>query len=251
VLLVIALSWGYETARHPRDWRSAEVLLDAELRAHPGYYMPAAYKIYAIHLPLRLYDDAIETAGNITQPQIRKLMTDLIHAHQAARVDAVATGNPKKAIELLWVLFADLKQSPVEHKWNSSIYNLWITVNRLFTEQWTYLYKRFPDDVLVNYNAGLLMMTLQRYPDAIVHLHAATMSQQLPESLRGPAFQNLGLALFGNGQILEAESALLTALKFPPIETRIHCLLAVIYKRTGRASEEARAQASCPNAPAR
>jgi len=249
LLLVIALSWSYQTVLHPRDWRGAEALLDTELRAYPGYYMPAAYKIYGLQLPHGLHDDAIETANRITPPQIRKLMIDLINAHQAVHIDAVATDNPQKAIGLLWELFFDLKQPPVQFQWNPSIYNLWESMNGLFVDQWKYLYKRFPDDALVNYNAGLWMVNVRKYTDAIVHLRAATQSQRLPDSMRATAFQNLGLAYLASGHIADAESALVTALNQPQPDIRVHCLLAMVYKQTGRLDEAAGAGSRCRNAP--
>src|SRR6185503_8486642 len=68
LLLIIALTWTAQTAKHPLDWRSPEVLINNDLRAYPGYSMPAAYKIFDIQLPQRLYGDAIKTAGSIANP---------------------------------------------------------------------------------------------------------------------------------------------------------------------------------------
>ena len=50
ILLVIALLWGFQTIERPRDWR-LETLFDADLRAYPGYYMPAMYEINYVQLP--------------------------------------------------------------------------------------------------------------------------------------------------------------------------------------------------------
>jgi Flp pilus assembly protein TadD len=101
----------------------------------------------------------------------------------------------------------------------------------------------------VNYNAGLWMMNIRNYKEAIVHLRAATKSQRLPDSLRGAVFEHLGLALLGSGQVAEAESSLFAALKQPQPNMRVHCLLAMIYKQTGRLEEAARAGTQCLNAP--
>ena len=249
LLLVIALSWGIQTVKHPLDWRSPEALIDTEFQAYPGYYMPAGHKIFDVQLPKGLYADAIETANSIAVPQVRNLMIKLVKADFAVHVDAVSTGNPQKAIGLLWELFLDLKQRPVQANWNSPIHNLWDTTRGLFENQWKYLGKHFPDDALVHYNAGLWMVNVQKYNDAIVHLRAATASQRLPESVRGAAFHNLGLALLASGQIVDAESALLAALKQPQPDMRVNCLLAMIYKQTGRFEEGARAGTKCINAP--
>jgi Flp pilus assembly protein TadD len=67
--------------------------------------------------------------------------------------------------------------------------------------------------------------------------------------VRGTAFQSLGLALLGSGQIVEAESSLLTALKQPQPDMRVHCLLAMVYKQTGRLEEATRAGTKCLKAP--
>jgi Tfp pilus assembly protein PilF len=121
----------------------------------------------------------------------------------------------------------------------------------LFEGQWKLLGERFPGDPIVNYNAGLWMMDIRNYKEAIVRLRAATESPRLPEALRGAAFEHLGLALLGGGQVAEAESSLLTSLKQPQPNLRIHCLLAMVYKQTGRLEEAGRAGTECLNAPDR
>jgi tetratricopeptide (TPR) repeat protein len=248
LLLIIASLWGFQTAERPRDWRSPQVLIGTEVRAYPGYYMPAGYEIFDVQLPQGSYDDAIRTANSITVPEARNILIKLIKAHHAVHVEAVSTGNSQKAMEPLQELFLALKQRPVESSWNTTLYNLWSAIRGKFEDQWTYLGKHFPDDALVHYNAGLWMVDVQRHKDAIMHLRAAIDSQRLPESVRGTAFQNLGLALLLSGQIVEAESALLAALKQPQPDMRIHCLLSMIYRQTSRPEEAARAGTECANA---
>ncbi len=249
LLLVIAATWTAQTAKHPLDWRSPEVLVNNDLRAYPGYSMPAAYKIFDIQLPQKLYGDAIETANSIADPLTKDALVKLIKAHQAVHVESASTGSPQNAIALLWELFHALKQKPAQSAWDPSLYNLWQTISVFFEVQWLDLGQQFPDDALVHYNAGLWMVNVHNYKDAIVQLRAATGSQRLPESLRGAAFQNLGLALLGTGQFAEAESSLLAALKQPQPDMRIQCLFAMLYKQTGRMEEAARAGTLCLNAP--
>ena len=249
LLLVIAITWTGQTVKHPLDWRSPEALIDNELRAYPGYSIPAAYKIFDVQLPQRFYGEAIETAGSIANTQIKDAMVTLIKAHQAVHVESASTGNTQNAIALLWELFHALKQRPAQSRWDPSMYNLWETIDYLFESQWKYLGQHFPDDALVHYNAGLWMMSDGKYADAIMHLRAATESQHLPESLRGTAFEKLGLALLGIGQPAEAESSLLAALTQPQPNLRVHCLLAMVYKQTGRLEEGRRAGIQCLNAP--
>jgi Tfp pilus assembly protein PilF len=80
-------------------------------------------------------------------------------------------------------------------------------------------------------------------------LRAAAESRLLPDALRGRAFEKLGLSLLATGQYADAEVALLAALKQPRHDARTQCLLATVYKRTGRLEEAARAEAQCINAP--
>jgi len=249
LLLVIALSWGFQTAQHPRDWRSPETFIGTAYRAYPGFYLPAGHIIIGTQLTHALYDDAFETANTIAIPQARDLMIKLIKAHRAVHVDAVSTGNPQKAMTPLLELFIDLKQPPVQSKWNAPIHNLWETTRASFEDQWKFLGEQFPDDPIVNYNAGLWLMDIRNYKEAVVRLRAATESRRLPESLRGAAFERLGLALLGNGQFADAESAWLAALKQPQPNLRVHCLLAMLYKQTVRLEEATRAGTLCLNAP--
>jgi tetratricopeptide (TPR) repeat protein len=249
LLLVVAISWTAQTIKHPLDWRDPQVLIDNELRAYPGYAMPAAYKIFDVLLPRGLYGDAIEAAGTIANPQIKDAMVKLIKAHYAVHVGSTSTGNPQNAMALLWELFHALKQRPAQSTWDPSMYNLWETIRDLFEKQWKYLSQRYPDDAVVHYNAGLWMVEVRNYQEAIGHLRAASESKRLPQSLRGPALERLGLALLGTGQFAEAESSLLAALKQPQADARVHCLLAMLYKRTGRLEEAARAGNQCLNAP--
>jgi len=76
---------------------------------------------------------------------------------------------------------------------------------------------------------------------------AATDSQRLPESARGTAFKNLGLALIGAGDVAAAEAPLRAALEQSPPDFRAYCSLSEVYKRTGRLEEAARAAADCRN----
>ena len=248
LLLIIALSWAYQTFERPRDWSSGDAWINAEVRAHPGYYMPAGHKIYDMLLPKGLYDDAIETANGVTVPEARNLLIKLVSAHHAVHVDAVSTGDPRKAIEALDELFLEINREPAQYQWNAPIHNLWKAVRGRFLSEWTYLVGHFPDNALVHYNAGLWMVRVRIYEEAVQHLRLATTSRRLPESMRSKAFENLGLALLGDGQVAEAESSLLAALKQPQPNQRIYCLLQGIYAQTGRTDDAAHAETECSNA---
>ena len=249
LLFAIALPWGFQTMERPRDLRSFEAMVDADLRAYPGYYLPAAYKIVGAQLPQGLYRDAMKTANSITFPVFRDIAVNFVEADYAVHVGAIASGKPQEAMNLLWKLGLAFKQLPVQAKWNTPMQGVWLYCHNRLVFECEHLAKHFPDDILVHYNAGLWMVDARKYKEAVAHLRVATESRRLPESVRGTAFQNLGLALLGSGQIAEAEFSLLTALKQPQPDMRVYCLLAMVYKQTGRLEEAARAETSCLNAP--
>ena len=249
LLFVIALAWGYQTAERPHDWRSFEAVIDADLRAYPGYYMPAFQKIIWVQTPQRLYRDASETASSIADPEIRNIMLAEVRADYAVNGAALATGKPREAMVLLQNLGLMLKRPPAQTKWNLPVSQVWKFYRSTFPALWGQLVKQFPNDAFVRYSAGLNMLNIPEYEkDAVAHLRAAVESQNLPESVRGDALKNFGIALLDNGQIAEAETQLHAALKQPQPDMRVYCLLSAIYKHTGRFDEAARAEAICPPA---
>ena len=245
LLLIIALPWGFQTFERPRDWRSFEALVDTDLRAYPGYYVPAFQKITGIQLRRGLNRDAGETASRITDPETRNIMIDLIKADYAVRANAVDTGNPRNAMNFLENLALALKQPPVQIKWNAPMYYVWGACGEILGNQWESLVEHFPGDVVVRYNAGLWLLYIQEYKRAAVHLYVATESQRLPESVRGTAFYSLGLALINNGYTVKAETMLRAALEQSQPDLRAYCMLSQVYKQSGRLEEAARAEASC------
>ena len=245
LLLVIALAWSFQTVERPRDWRSFEAMVDTDLRVYPGYHMPAMHKIVVICLDQALYNDANETANRVADPVFRNILIEIIRADYAVRVKTITTGKPQEAMSLLWKLGIDLKQRPVQTKWDSTINYFWEKGILVLTLEWYSLSVHFPDDVSVRYNAGLSLLNVHKYEEAAVHLRAATESQHLPESVRGTAFYSLGLALKNSGQIAEVEAPLRAALEQSPPDLRAYCLLSKVYKQAGRLEEEARAEAIC------
>ena len=245
LLLAFALSWGWQTIERTRDWHDFEVLVDADMRAYPGYYMPAVYKITSFQLPRGMYREATDTANRITTPELRDIMLGIVRIHHGGDADAVATGKLQEAMVLLWKLAHDNKQPPVQAQWNSPINNLWQRMPSLLATEWKYLAERFPDDVSVRYNAGLWMLDAQRYQDAAAYLRYATESQRLPVTMRGIAFESLGVALMNSGHVAEAETPLHAALEQTPPDSRAYCSLTEVYKQSARFEEAARAEANC------
>jgi tetratricopeptide (TPR) repeat protein len=244
LLLVIALLWGLQTVQRPHDWRSLGALIDTDVRAYPGYYMPAEHKIIDVQLKRGLRREAIETANSISDPDARNIMIELIKADYAVQVVTAATGNPQEAMTLLWKLELDIKL-PAQANWNPALNSFWGRVGFALITEWEYLAKQFPDAAPVRYNAGLWLLKVHKYKDAIVHLRAAAESKLLPESARGTALRNLGLALIGSGDVAAAEVPLRAALAQSPPDFRAYCSLFDVYKRTARLDEAARVEADC------
>jgi hypothetical protein len=160
LLLVIALSWGFQTMERSHDWRSYETLVDTDLRAFPGYSMPAMYKT-DIQLSQKLIPEAAKTAAGITMPEVKNSMIKLVKAHQAVN-DSIFTGDPRHAMESLVDFAGDLKQFPVQAQWNTSLKIIW-RINRKYLEfEWQKLARYFPDDVLVQNNAEASLSNIRK-----------------------------------------------------------------------------------------
>jgi Flp pilus assembly protein TadD len=139
----------------------------------------------------------------------------------------------------------DLKKTPEQAQWNAPISIIW-KINRAYLEfEWQNLVKRFPNEVLVPYNAGLSLFAIKDNTGAITYLRAAIGSQRLSESMRGGAYKTLGLALVKAGQIAEAEASLRAALEQSPPDMEAYCLLSDVYKQTGQLDEAAHAEVEC------
>ncbi len=243
ILLVIALAWGFQAAERTRDWRSFEVLMDTDFRAFPGYSMPAMYKT-DIQLSKGMFREAGETANSITIPEVKSTMVKLVNAHQAV-TDSPAIGNPHNAMSILLEFDRDLQQMPLQAQWNTPVGIIWRINRKYLRVEWQNLVKRFPHDVLVRYNAGLSLFAIQDNEGAVIHLLAASGSEQLPESLRGETFKTLGLALMKSKRAAEAEVPLRKALEQSPPDLSAYCVLAELYKQSNRLEEATRAEAGC------
>ena len=245
ILLVIALVWGFQAAERTRDWRSFEALVDADFYAFPGYSMPAMYKS-DIQLSKGLIREAAETAAGITTPEVRNNMIKLVQAHQAVTT-ADTIENAHDAMAILMDFGVDLQQTPLPAQWNSPIGNIWRVNRKYLGYEWQKLVQHFPQDMLVQYNAGSSLLGIRNYEDAIIYLRAATESQRLAESLRGKAYTHLGRALLEHGHAVQAEAALRSALQQSPPELSAYCSLAEVYKQAHRLNEADTAERECQN----
>ena len=243
ILLAIGLAWGLQAAERTRDWRNFEVLVDADFHAFPGYSMPAMYKS-DIQLSKGLIREAGETAAGITNPEVRNSMIKLVKAHQAV-TDADTVENADDAMAILLNFGLDLQQTPIQAQWNSPIGNIWRVNRKYLGYEWQKLAKRFPEDMLLRYNAGSSLLGIRSYEDAIIYLRTATESQRLSALLRGTAYKNLGRALLESGHAAAAEAPLRAALEQSPPEWSAYCSLAEVYTRSSRFEEAASAEAGC------
>ncbi len=244
ILAVIASAWGLQTIERPRDWQNTDALFDSDLRAFPGYYVPAAFKVIFNQLPQGLYREAAETAGNISNREIRDVMTELVKTDYAVHVTAAGTGKAEDATWLLWKLGQEIKL-PDQAGWDPVIKGVWEIIGGAVVDEWKSLSREFPDDEAVHYNAGLWLLKVGKYEDAAVQLRAATESQRLAEAVRGAAYKNLGIALLAAGNVAGAEMPLGAALLQAHPDLSAYCPLAVVYRRTGRIGEALHAEAEC------
>jgi hypothetical protein len=242
LLLVIVLAWGTQTFERPREWRSEEVLVDTELHAYPGHYLPAFQRIW-VQLRLGMYSDAIETSNRIELPEFRNTMNGMIQATYAVR--SATTGKPDEAMAALQNFEIAINQLPIESNWNAPMRYVRERCKDVLELKWARLAEQFPNDALVRYMAGLWKLNANNYKDAATHLRAAVDSQFLPESTRGAAFKNLGLALMGSENVAEAEVPLRVALQQSPPDFQAYCILVDLYKKTGRSKEAASAESDC------
>ena len=244
LLVLIALSWSFQTVQRPRDWRSSQTLVETDLRAYPGYYLPALFEIKVYQMPDGLLREATATAQSVTSPVAREVLNGLIQAY-VATANSASTGWPQEAMARLWNLSLNLMQTPAPAKWDTPMLFFWDESRNMLADLWEYLSKQFNDDALVHYNAGLYLLNTHKPDFALPHLRTAAESQRLPESLRGTAYLNLGTALNKVGRFTDAETALNTALAQSPPDTRAHCLLAEIYRNTGHIEQTNKAEADC------
>jgi tetratricopeptide (TPR) repeat protein len=244
ILLLIALSWGWQTIQRPTDWHSLEALIDADVRAYPGYYIAAQHKIIDVQLKKGLRREALKTANTISDPAARNIMTELIRVDYGVKEIAVATGNPQGAMTLLWKLEQDINP-PIEAKWNPALSNFWGRVGFALINEWEFMAKQFPAAAPVHYNAGLWLLKVHKYEEAVIHLRTATESPTFPASARGTALKNLGLALIGSGDMAAAEAPLRAALEQTPPDFRAYCGLEKIYQHADRLDEALHAGTEC------
>ena len=245
LLLLVALPWIYHTVERPRDWRSFDLLVEADVRAYPEYFMAASCKVLYVQLTHGLYRDARETASHIAVTEVKNMILKQIDAEYAVYVDAAANGKADTAMARLRDFGRVLQQRPMQARWDLSMKRIWGRGEQALAELWQMLAQEFPSDMSVHYNAGLSLIGIHSYEAAAAHLRAAVDSQRLPDFVRGSAYKNLGVALLNSGHAAAAEVALRAALNEPHADVAAYCSLAEIYRRAGRSDEAAHAETEC------
>lgn len=245
ILLVIALPFLFQTINRPRDWQSFDSLIEIDLQAYPGYFMPAVYKILDTQIPANKYREASTTASHISTHEMKETMLKLV---DTISIVVTPSSDPSEAIGALGNLGAALEQPPLQARWNTPMLLALDKNKDVVTLAWNSLSGRFPGNAVAHYNTGLWMLNTRKLEGALVHLLAASRSRYLPEHMRGAALKNLGLAMMRTGRVADAEAPLLAALEQAQPDNQAHCLLAEIYGRTGQQEKKAYAESNCRNA---
>jgi len=148
ILLLIALPWAMQTVERPRDWRSYETLIEADLHAYPGYYFPLFQNIERL-VSMGNYNEAREMADNIKDAEVRNIVIKLVEGAYAVAVDAVRTGDPRNSLARLQELGGLLKQPLVQAQWNTPLFSFWLSGRNILSAEWETLARNFPEDASV------------------------------------------------------------------------------------------------------
>lgn len=191
------------------------------------------------------YKNAEETANSSSHTAARNIALKLNQAIRAIHTHETAN-QPQEALKPLQELESLLNQPiTLENKWNPVLEGMVYASLNLLVWEWDELARRFPENEMVRYRAGLYLISVGREEYAVDHLRAAAGSPRLPADLRGSAYRNLGAALMAFRPAAEAEALLRAALEQSPPDWQAACLLAEVYKRTSRMMEAMRASSDC------
>jgi len=244
MLTTVMAAFCYQTIERPSDWRSEIAHVSMDVAAYPGHYLPAFQKIWW-QLRLGQYGDALGTANGISDKSFRAILVGMIQASYAVNYRVETTGRPDQAVDALQKFELALQTMPAQSKWNPSMRYVRDRAQYVLSLKSARLAERFPDNALVRYQTGLRKLAVGNYQDAVKHLRAALMLQQLPASLLGNTHKSIGVALLESKYIAEAEAPLHAALEQSPPDLQAYCLLSSVYKQTGRFVEAKRAEDDC------
>lgn len=145
ILLLIALPWIFQTMERPRDWRSYDALVEADLHAYPGYYSPIFQSVEKA-LSQGQYRAARELAVGISDQEIRDIVVQLVDGAYAVAVESVQSGDPRNAMARLQALDPLLRQPLARSRWNTPLFSFWLSSHDLLMLEWQTLARNFPND---------------------------------------------------------------------------------------------------------
>jgi hypothetical protein len=246
ILVILALLWCAQTTVRPREWFSAETMIEADVRSQPGYYMPLFQKIMWLQLKHGRYDEAHDAALQITDPLIRNNVVAMVESKRRIMVDGEKDGNPYRDIAGLGKFEDALVGLADRSEVNPAVRYIWKYSRFELADQWKYLAGIYPDDISARLNAGRMALVIDAdYDAAISNFRAVAESQRLPDYIRGSVHKDLGTALLYAGRVREAEAELRSALSASPPDFRANCVLTDLYGQTGRTDEAVRANKAC------
>jgi hypothetical protein len=153
LLLAFALPLSFQSISRIPDWRSLDSLVDVDIRAYPGFFMPAYFKICIQSLDTpESYDRVIRMADNITDHAAKDIIVSMIKSDRAV-FSAASIGDPSDAMAHLKDVEFKLGHPPAEINWNTPINNLWNDSQEKLLFLWKHLMDNFPGNELVHYNA--------------------------------------------------------------------------------------------------
>ena len=154
ILLCVSLLWGFQTQQRTHDWNGYETLMDADLKIHPGNYLPVFQKIMSYQLPKGHFDDAIQLANGITFPEARAIMIKLVEVAVDLR-DVRSSRDPRNAMGHLMQLQPLLLHPPERLKWDPAMLHFWKASKDSFVLEWQALVKSCPDHPSVREQAKI------------------------------------------------------------------------------------------------
>lgn len=151
LLCVLVLPWIYQSVERPKDWIDIETLFERDYSAWPEHYSLAYAYIIDHQLPDGLYREARKTAENITVPEARDIMMNLVEAEQAI-AEARTITDSYDAMTRLQNLGLLLARQPARSKWDPPLHNFWIKCNLSYVSAWQKLVRAFPNDSFLQEN---------------------------------------------------------------------------------------------------
>lgn len=246
ILVIVALAWTWQTVERPRDWIGAESMIEADIQTEPGYYMPIFQKIIGFQFKRGQFIEAREVAEEISDFDVKNSIVAMIEAKMAVQEAALSVERYPDSIKRLKEFETSLSRLSKRSTENPSTQIIWKYSRFELVDQWKFLANAFPENISINFNAGLRILHIDLdYNTAVDYLRVAVDSGDLPKSVRGNALKELGFALFYAGRLAEAEVQLRASTLEPIPDFQAHCLLAELYMQTGNRGESARYSAAC------